>query len=208
MKTLQYYWSKIIKKAPGSAIINSSFERPSKVEARCSVIDSSFGRYSYCGYGCKIINTEIGRFCSIADNVCIGLSDHPLDWVSTSPAFYKGKDSIPKDLAVLEHPVNKRRTFIGNDVWIGEGVKIKSGITIGNGVVFAMGSIVTRNVAPYSIVAGVPAVHKSFRFDKETRKQIEESKWWLYDRKELKAIAERMDDPNAFISALKRKKRK
>ena len=98
---ISYIWSKFIKRLPGASIKNSTFEVPSKAEPRSSIINSSFGRYSYCGYNCTIINAKIGRYCSIADHVSIGLEKHPIEWVSTSPAFYKGKDSIPKDLASL-----------------------------------------------------------------------------------------------------------
>lgn len=102
MISIRYIWSKMIKRLPGAAVKNSIFEFPSKAEPRSNIVNSSFGRYSYCGYNCTIVNTTIGRFCSIADNVSIGLANHPLWWVSTSPAFYTGKDSIPKDLATLK----------------------------------------------------------------------------------------------------------
>lgn len=46
---------------------------------------------------------------------------------------------------------------IGNDVWIGYGAQIMSGVTIGDGAVIAAGAIVTKNIEPYSVVAGVPA---------------------------------------------------
>ena len=115
------------------------------------------GRYSYCGYHCTLIRCRIGRFCSVADNVSIGLASHPMEWVSTSPAFYHGRDSIPKDLASLDYDPAPAETVIGNDVWIGAGTFIRPGVTVGNGAVVGMGSVVTRDVAPYTIVAGNPA---------------------------------------------------
>ena len=54
-----YYWNKLIKKLPGSAISNSVFEYPSKIEARSTVINSALGKYSYSGYGCTLINCKI-----------------------------------------------------------------------------------------------------------------------------------------------------
>ena len=90
MNIIKYLLSKFFKKLPGSTIVNSVFEK-----------------YSYGGYHCTILNTPIGRFVSIADGVSIGLTDHPTIWVSTSPAFYYGRDSIPKDLARKEFIPNK-----------------------------------------------------------------------------------------------------
>ena len=153
--TLTYLWNKLIKKLPLSAIRDVSFEQPSKAEARSTVIGTTMGRYSYCGYNCTLINCTIGRFCSIADNVTVGLSSHPMEWVSTSPAFYHGRDSIPKNLAMLDYNSNAPQTMIGNDVWIGQNVLIRAGVSIGDGAVVGMGSVVTKDVPPYAVVAGV-----------------------------------------------------
>ena len=46
---------------------------------------------------------------------------------------------------------------IGHDVWIGHGATVTPGVTIGNGAVIGAGAVVTHDVAPYTIVAGVPA---------------------------------------------------
>jgi len=194
-----YLWSKFIKKIPLSAIKDSVFEKPSKVEARSTVVKTSMGRYSYCGYGCTLINCSIGRFCSIADNVIIGIPNHPMDWVSTSCAFYRGKDSIPKDLAKLDYNTFPEKTIIGNDVWIGRGAYIKQGIKIGDGAVIGMGSVVTKDVLPYSVVAGVPARHIKYRFNSEMIKKMEDIKWWDYEISDLKDFTQYFNDPKKFV---------
>lgn len=58
-------------------------------------------------------------------------------------------------------------TAIGDDVWVGYGAIILAGVTIGRGAVIAAGSVVTSDVLPYSIVAGVPARAKKYRFAAE-----------------------------------------
>lgn len=199
----KYYWSKLIKIIPGSSIINTTLEKPSKIEPRCTVINSSFGCYSYCGYNCKILNCKIGRFTSIADKVVIGAAHHPVQWVSTSPAFYRGKDSIPKDLAKLEYDYSAKETVVGSDVWIGEGSYIKDGITIGNGAVIGMGSVVTKDVPDYAIVAGVPATIIRYRFDDSTIKELLERKWWTLSLQEIQGYSEYMNDVNAFLAKVK-----
>lgn len=96
--------------------------------------------------------------------VSVGLAKHPMTWVSTSPAFYCGRGSIPKNLAVLDFCSDAPKTVIGHDVWIGKGVFIKGGVEIGNGAIIGMGSVVTKDVPPYTIVAGNPAREIRLRF--------------------------------------------
>lgn len=204
--TIKYLWSKFIKKIPLAAIKDSSFEKPSKIEARSSVINTSMGRYSYCGYNCLFINCSIGRFCSIADNVVIGLAEHPLDWVSTSCAFYFGKDSIPKNLASLDYNSMPKKTFIGNDVWIGQGAYIKSGLTIGTGSVVGMGSVVTKDVPPYAIVAGVPAKIVGMRFEEDIVNRLIDSEWWNMSDDELRKYSKYFNDVKSFLSEVKKKR--
>lgn len=201
---IKYYWSKLIKKLPGSSIRNVVFEKPSKAEARCTIINSSFGRYSYCGYNCTIINCSVGRFTSIADKVTVGISHHPIEWSSTSPAFYFGKDSIPKHLAKMHYNSNSQITTIGNDVWISEGVFIKDGLKIGDGSVIAMGSVVTKDVPPYAIVAGNPARMIKMRFNQEMIEKFQEIKWWNFDVEKLRRLAEFFHDPNELINNIER----
>ncbi|MBR2674856.1 MAG: CatB-related O-acetyltransferase [Mogibacterium sp.] len=204
MRKIQYYWSKLIKKLPGPAIKNSIIPASSKIEARSTVMDCAMGEYSYAGYGCTLLNCSIGNFCSIADSVHIGLgNDHPMKWVSTSPAFYYGRDSIPKDMAAKEFNHEPERTTIGHDVWIGMGVYIKEGVNIGTGAVIGMGSIVTADVPPYAIVAGVPARVIGYRFDEETVSRLLESKWWDAPKSILKKYAEHIDDVDEFIARIK-----
>lgn len=193
-----YLWSKFIKKLPSSAVKDTILEKPAKIEARSTVIKSRFGRYSYCGYSCIILNAEIGRFCSIADNVTIGLSQHPMSWVSTSCAFYHGRDSVPKNLAKLNHDSFPVKTKIGN------GAVIKQGVQIGDGAVIGMGAIVTKDVAPYSIVVGVPAKHINYRFDEDTVKKLLEIKWWDYEIDRLANYTQFFDDPTSFIEQIQR----
>ncbi len=62
------------------------------------------------------------------------------------------------------------KVTIGDDVWLGYGSIILSGVTIGNGSIIAAGSVVTKDVEPYSIYAGVPARKVAERFDSEQDK--------------------------------------
>lgn len=203
--TIAYLWSKLMKKLPLSAIRNADLEKPCKVNAQSTVLHTSMGRYSYCGYGCTFINCKIGRFCSIADRVSAGLASHPMDWVSTSPAFYFGGGrSIPEDLAALHYHAEQPMTVIGNDVWIGQGVLIKPGVTIGNGAVIGMGSVVTHDVPAYAVAAGNPARVIRLRFPQDICDRLNTSEWWERDTAFLKAHSALMNNPIRFLEALER----
>lgn len=135
------------------------------------------GKYTYVISGNIFSYTEVGRYCSISSNVSIGGESHPLDWLSTSPSQYD----------YLEYN-DKKRTIIGNDVWIGTNVCIKAGITIGTGAVVGAGAVVVKDIPPYAIVAGVPARVLRYRFDEGTISQLLASKWWEKDIDELKGL--------------------
>lgn len=201
--TIFYLWSKFVKKIRGRSILNSTIHKTSKVESGSQIVNSNFEKHSFCGYDCDILNCDIGSFCSIANNVKIGGGAHPMKWVSMSPVFYEGRDSVKAKFSVHKRePV--KRTTIGHDVWIGQSSIIKQGVTIGNGAVVGMGSIVTKNVEPYSIVAGVPARNIGKRFDDKLIDELLESKWWLLNDKELHFFAKYFTDPEIFISEFKK----
>lgn len=81
-----------------------------------------------------------------------------------------------------------KKIRIGNDVWLGNGVKILAGVTVGNGAVVGAGAVVTKDVAPYTIVAGVPAKKIGQRFDDDIIERLEKIKWWDYGPDILKGI--------------------
>ncbi len=193
----------MLKKIRGSAIVNSSIHRTAKIESGSHVVNSSLNKYSFCGYDCTIINCDIGAFCSIANNVSIGGARHPLEWVSTSPVFYEGRDSVKKKFS--EHRRRKPlKTIIKNDVWIGEKAIIKEGVTISDGAVIGMGSVVTKDVGPYCIAAGSPARIIRRRFDEEMVNEMVRLEWWNFDDNKLKKYAQYITDPRRFLDELKK----
>jgi len=154
----------------------------------------------------SILNSNIGKFCSIAKNVTIGLVGHPINMVSTNPCFYDyDKGLLPKFFVntSLEKETLIPKTNIDSDVWIGQNVMIKSGVTIGVGAVIGAGAIVTKDIEPYSVVAGVPAKHIKYRFDKVTREKLLFSKWWEFDEKKLEKLAPYFNMPEIFLDKLK-----
>ena len=200
---LLYIWAKVLKKIRGSAIKNSTIHPTSKVESGSHVVNSTMGKHSFCGYNCEIINCEIGSFCSIANGVIIGGGMHPIGWVSTSPVFYEGRDSVKAKFSTFSR-ISPEVTHIGHDVWIGQNVIIKQGVMIGTGSVIGMGSIVTKDIPPYSIVAGNPAKLIRMRFENKIIAGLLDSKWWEMDESRLNELAKDIKNPDDFLSTLRR----
>jgi acetyltransferase-like isoleucine patch superfamily enzyme len=156
------------------------------------------GKHSFCGYNCEIMNADIGSFCSIANGVIVGGGMHPYNWVSMSPVFYEGRDSVKAKFSKHKR-VTVKRTIIGHDVWIGQNALIKQGVNVGVGAVVGMGSVVTKDVPPYSIVAGSPAKEIKKRFDNKLIRELINSKWWELKDKELFQFAVYFKNPKDFV---------
>lgn len=137
---------------------------------------------------------SIGKFCSISKNVQIIVDgNHRPDWITTYP-FGEIISSLPKNLKdnIKDIPQNpghnkgKGNITIGNDVWIGINVLILPGVQIGDGAVIGAGSVVTKNVNDYEIVAGNPAKHIKYRFDEKQIISIKEIEWWNWSINKIK----------------------
>lgn len=140
--------------------------------------DFSYGRPAVLqwGEGAKL---HIGKFCSIAEGVEIMLGgDHRNDWCSTYP-FNAWLPSVYGD--INGHPYTKGDVWIGNDVWLARGCVIMSGVHIHDGACVARNAVVTKDVAPYTVVGGVPARVIKRRFDKKTVDRLIEMQWWNWD---------------------------
>jgi Acetyltransferase (isoleucine patch superfamily) len=125
---------------------------------------------------------DIGKFCSIASEVTIMLGgEHRSDWITTYP-FNALIDSYSY---ITGHPKSKGNVSIGNDVWIASGVKIMSGVQIGDGAIIGANSLVTKNIPPYCIVGGNPAIIIKYRFKPWTIRKLLKIKWWNWSENDI-----------------------
>lgn len=144
--------------------------------------------YTYINPGSIIgSKTEIGKFCSISYNCLIGLNEHPVNFLSTSPYLYSNINIFNNSSTYKEvfHPV-----IIGNDVWIGAGAVVLQNVKIGNGAIVAASAVVTKDVPPYAIVGGCPAKVLKYRFDKEIINYLQKIEWWNKEIHEMKNFSE------------------
>lgn len=167
------------------------------------LIESTLEMYCYVQANSVICNTQISPFCSIAGGVHIGLARHPTNMVSTNPVFYDNTQPLPHFFAKSkEFHETAPRTIIGADVWIGQGAMIRAGVKVGVGAVIGAGAMVTKDIAPYSVVVGVPAREIKKRFDAITCKRLVDSKWWEFDNAKLEKFAPFFSNPQKFLKAL------
>ena len=189
--------------------LHTRIEAPASL--KWTVFEHSFelGAFSYqvSGYCCA---ARIGRYCSFGEEVQIGRQNHPMHWASTSPVFYLNAAAIDveggfegaEDYHAFRFkntgpPTKAQITTIGNDVWIGHGALIKAGVTIGDGAVVAANAVVAKDVPPYAVVAGNPAVIKKFRLPMSAVGQMLSLRWWRYAPWQLQHLD--MAKPGEFI---------
>ena len=167
--------------------------------ARCEVLErsaveySTIGDASYLGHDCQVADATIGKFCAIAAHVRIGPPNHPMERPSLHrftyvPEYYD--TSKQRDAAFFEAR-RAARVTIGNDVWIGHGVTVLAGVTVGDGAVLAAGAVVVKDVAPYTIVGGVPGRVIRARFPAEIAERLRRIAWWDWP---FEVVMERLAD--------------
>ena len=121
----------------------------------------------------------IGSFCSIGTGACFmmaGNQGHRTDWISTFPFFFMSEEPAFAEAQSGYRPAGD--TVVGNDVWIGAEAMIMPGIRIGDGAMIGSRSVVTKDVAPYAIVAGNPAREIRKRFSDSDIERLLDMRWW------------------------------
>jgi phosphonate metabolism protein (transferase hexapeptide repeat family) len=160
--------------------------REAKVGRRCEVLShtrieyASLGDYSYLGENCDVADAAIGKFTAIANSVRIGAPNHPMGRPSQHrftyvPEYYEADATRDRDFFADRRA---DRVTIGNDCWIGHAAIILPGVTVGDGAVIAAGAVVSRDVAPYTVVGGVPARPIRQRFPDAIAERLTRIAWW------------------------------
>lgn len=137
----------------------------------------------------------IGKFCQIASGVTFIMNgaNHQMNATSTYPFYIMGWDHAAPSHNDL--PL-KGDTIVGNDVWIGQNVTILPGVHIGDGAIIGLNSVVSKDVEPYTIVAGNPARFIRKRFDDELIGLLQRLKWWDKPAEEIQSLIPILTDSN------------
>ena len=177
---------------PTATVEKSHLGAWTEVGARSKVIETSMDDYSYVVNDSDIIYSAIGKFVNIAANVRINPGQHPMGRASQHHFQYRSAayDMGDDDAAFFDW----RRSFpvtVGHDVWIGHGAIVKGGLGIGTGAVIGSGAMVTKDVPPYTVVAGVPATPLKQRFPQSVQDAMLRICWWDWSHDDL---SDRMGD--------------
>ncbi|MEX0371236.1 MAG: chloramphenicol acetyltransferase [Tateyamaria sp.] len=173
----------------GVEMVNTTLGRFTEIGAGSRLAQVDMGDYSYCDRTCDLANVTIGKFANIASFVRIGATDHPLDRASLHHFMYRSASYWPDaedDADWFAHRAS-RRAHVGHDTWIGHNAQIKPEVTVGHGAVVASGAIVTKDVAPYTIVGGVTATKLRDRYAPGVADRMMALGWWDWDHDTLRA---------------------
>lgn len=165
---------------PTAELKSSKVGRYVVVAERVILREVAVGDFSYFERHAEAIYTSIGKFCSIAANTRINALEHPIERITSHKITYRPNEYF-RYLGVdgaFRARRQAKRVMIGNDVWIGHGAVVLPGVSIGDGAVVGANAVVTRDVAPFEIVAGTPARTLRRRFPDAICDRIEQLAWW------------------------------
>jgi acetyltransferase-like isoleucine patch superfamily enzyme len=171
--------------------------------------DVTIGKYTGFNESVLVGRATVGAFCALGARTAVNPFNHPTNWLSIHEFQYHANsyDWIPeyKTMERLTRTPDMLRTAsIGNDVWTGHNVNILSGVNVGDGAIIAAGAVVTKDVLPYAVVAGVPAVTLRLRFSEKIVERLVRSKWWDLELGQLSGLP--FDDIERCLDLIERLK--
>ena len=173
----------------GAQVVNSTLRGWVEIGEGARVLNSTFEDYAYCDRYADIANTTVGRFANIAAMTRIGPTDHPFAHAAQHHFLYRSSyywDDVADDADFFAARA-ARRTMLGADCWIGHGAIIKPEVTVGIGAIVASGAVVTKDIAPFMIVAGCPAQPLRARFSDAVIARLLALAWWDWEHDALRA---------------------
>jgi acetyltransferase-like isoleucine patch superfamily enzyme len=196
----------VIRLMPGAKIFKSTVKGPLYMNRYAQIGPNvTVGKYTGLNESDYIARADVGAYCSFGARTAINPFNHPTDWLSIHEFQYhpnsydwtdeyKSLERLARTSEMLPH------VTIGNDVWTGHNVNIMGGVNVGDGAVIAAGAIVTKDVPPYAVMAGVPATMRRLRFKEKIVERLMRSKWWDLELSELSGLP--FDDIERCLDAI------
>jgi phosphonate metabolism protein (transferase hexapeptide repeat family) len=173
-----------------SALVkNTLMGKWTMIGPRSEVLASTVHDYTYVVKDVEIFNAELGKFGNIASRVRINPTNHPMWRASLHHFTYRSRSHLladDDDSEVMEWRL-RHRVVIGADVWIGHAAILLPGVSVGVGAVIGAGSVVTKDVPDYTIVAGNPARVIRRRVSEPVEAALKRIAWWDWPFDQLKA---------------------
>jgi len=173
-------------------IQDSRIGRWTAVGARTVLTETILGDYSYVSNDCDLIYAEVGKFCSIASHVRINPGNHPLWRAALHHFTYRSRSYAlaPEDDHEFFNWRRSQKVILENDAWVGHGAILLPGVRIGIGSAVGAGAVVTKDVPPFTIVAGVPARVIRRRVTPEVESSLRRIGWWDWPHERLIAAVD------------------
>ena len=174
---------------PTSRVVDSTLGPYTEAMAHSHLLEVDFGAYSYCAGRNEIAYSRIGKFANIASGCRICPTNHPYQRASLHHFMYRASnywDDATDEAEVFEER-RRNGVTVGHDTWFGYNAIVMPGVTVGTGAIVAAGAVVTKDVAPYSIVGGVAAAEIKPRFPARIAERLLALAWWDWDHAALRA---------------------
>jgi virginiamycin A acetyltransferase len=197
-KSKKIYWNLLANNDK-----NCDIDPQARVFDTHNLYNVKIGKGTYIATNSNVSNTSIGKFCSIGPNFNCGWGFHPIDGISTSPAFYSTKKQVGFTFSAHDKCEERKFITIGNDVFIGRNVTILDGVNIADGAVIGAGAVVSKDIPPYAVAVGCPIKVIKYRFPKEIIDSLITSKWWDKDDTVLKEVEKNFFDVEKFLDTIK-----
>lgn len=184
----------IVRLNPGARIIASKLLGPTYLNRHAQIgPDAVIGKYFGMNEHGFIARATVGAFCAFGARTAINPFNHPINWLSTNefqyhPRSFDWVEEYNNFVRLERTPDMFQHVTIGNDVWTGHNVNVLPGVNVGNGAVIGAGSVVTKDVAPYAVVAGVPAQVRRMRFSDAIIERQLRLKWWELELSDLSGL--------------------
>ena len=160
-----------------------------------------------CSFGQNCVvgpNVKIGNGVKVQNNISIYEGVECEDDVFLGPSMVFTNVINPRSFIVRKTEFKK--TLIKKGSSIGANATVVCGVTIGEYALIGAGSVVTKDVPPYALVAGIPAVIKKYRFNDVLCKKLLDSQWYNYDLADFCHLD--TTNPEAFVDDFENLKEK